>query len=256
MTENSVKTEYILYLVANSRYGCSENDAQEFKEALDNYTEIPASLALTGEHYRLDYINGMFPELKDALQYYTGLIYPEGKEKKVHPDEVQISLAHKTMQRYNLKPSYDLFATPNAEQMERINKAFFPKIKKDLKEYPEVFKKITAAFGITSHDSIAAFHLVGTFDTAVAVASKEIEKERALKFTDLPGVPLGLEILELRERGILDDELKIKDAEAFASSKLITQFKFRDKTYDLGPAIRKQGEISPVLMQSKNPHNL
>lgn len=257
MTDNSTKTEYILYMFTNSCYGCSLNDGTEFNKALDSFYKIPFEIAeLNGENYHDTYISSMYPELLPAIETFREKINTLAKQNKIMPDIDQIKLARETIQKFHLKESYTLLAKPDKEQQERLNKSMFPKIRKDLKDYPEAIKKLANAFGITIHDALATYHLAETLANATRVASGKVDKQKALKYTNVQGVPLGLEILELKERGILDSDLKVKDTEAFASSKLITQFKFDNKTYDLGPAIRKQDELSPILIQSRTTRKL
>ena len=257
------KTEHILYIYSNACYQFGKGDAEEFQRTLSLINSYRPISFYCNVNYSDDYIIGMYPEFKGALEEFASPIKEEVKRIKasperqsrykgspIFPDEMLADMAAKIIKKYNLKESYDFSTPPTKEQMERLNHSFLPKQKYQMKEElsPALFH-----IGMALAEKCRDFRLVLKFnesaDNAQRVASGSIEKEYAQKFMDIEGVPLGLDLLELREKGILDEELNIKDMDAFMKSKVMTKFKFEGKTYNLTQSNPQSTTINPGIIR-------
>ena len=243
------RTDHILYIVTNARYGSSFNDADEFKKSLNLFKKLPSlsPLGLDGEHYQRDYVCGMYPEFEPALGEFFNKVYPDPDNKKVLPDNILKGYAHQTMLKFGLKSSYDFSKEPDVEQLARLNERIMPKQIKDMNNFaPEVLREMGIALLKTSKDFRVVHDFMDRFDVIKDVVSGEIEEERAKNYTDIKGVPEGLSMLELVDKGIIDKDLHIVDIEGLCQSKQIQNFEINGKKYNLAEAIRtSQNESFP-----------
>ena len=235
------RTDHILYIVTNTRYGSSFNDAEEFGKSLDIFKKLPSlsPLGLYGEYYQEDYVCGMYPEFEPALKEFFNKVYPDPDNKKALPDNILKGYAHQTMLKFGLNSSYDFSKEPDAEQLERLNERIMPKQIKDMDNFaPEVLREMGIALLKTSKDFRVVHYFMKCFSAIQRIASGEIEKEEAKNYTDIKGVIEGLSMLELVEQGIIDKDLHIVDMEGLCKSKQIQNFEINGKKYNLAETIR------------------
>jgi len=241
------KTEHILYIYSNACYKCKKGDAEDFQRTLSLINSYCPVSFTSKIHYNGDYIIGMYPEFKDALEDFATPIIKEAKritaspeqqsrykDAAIFPDEILEQMAKETIKKFNLKESYDFSSPPTKEQLERLNHRFLPKQKQQMKEeLPSALFHIGMMFAEKCKDFRLVLEFIENADNIEGVASGRIKKEQAQKFIDIEGVPLGLKLSALRENGILDEDLNIKDMDTFMRSKAITEFEFGGKTYNL-----------------------
>lgn len=258
------KTEHILYICYNTRYHGGKGDMNEFERTIPliNVYE-PVSLE-SGEHYTPDYIAGMYPEFEKALNTFAKLADERYKEARARcereglantpmyfSDEELAEVSSAIIKKFKLKDKYDFSSPPTKEQLERISHRILPKQKRELKNVftPAIFH-IGIAFAEKCKDSrLVHKFMIASRNTTEVVATGRVDKETAKKYKDLKGVPLGLELLALREEGILDKDLNIKDMDKFMHSKVMTAFKFEGKTYNLSEKTSQSASINPGIIR-------
>ena len=239
-----LKTEYILYIATNARYGCSFDDAKDFNKALDVFSGFPnlSPLSLEGEAYQTDYISGMYPELESAIQYFFGKVYPSLSKGKLIPDETLRRYANDTIKKFKLQSGYDLDKAPNNVQLARLNDRMFLKQKKDLEKFaPEFLKELGLATIEISKDFRIVHKFMCYFDVIERILSGEISKDNAKEFMDIPGVEQGLTLLSLVEQNIIDKNLHILDWDRLCQSPQIAEFEVvKGKKYNFAVVLNKQ----------------
>lgn len=258
------KTEHILYICYNTRYHGGKGDMNEFERTIPLINVYEPTSLLSGEHYTPDYIAGMYPELENALKDYKKQIQEKAREARARrereglantplffSDKELAEISSAVIKKYNLKDRYDFSSPPTKEQQERINHRLLPKQKRELKKiYTPTIFHIGMALAEKCKDSrlIHKFMYMVRGSTE-AIATGEIDKKTALEHMNIEGVPLGLDLLELREKGILDKDLNIKDMDKFMHSKVMTAFKFEGKTYNLSEKTSQSATINPGIIR-------
>ena len=249
MTKNlESKTEHILYIVTNARYGSIFGDRNEFNRTLEIFRKLPSvsPISLEGEYYQKDYIYGMYPELGGAIQYFYGKVSPYLNKLQLIPDETLRKYAAETIKKFKLKDSYDFVKEPNESQIARLNARIFPKEKKELVKFAsELLREMGVALMNTSKDCRVVFKFMKQFDAIERIVSGKISRAEAKKFINIPGVMQGLELLKLVDLGIIDRKLRILDWHAFCKSSVL-------KKFDIGNG--KKYNLSVALVVQKHRH--
>lgn len=258
------KTEHILYICYNTRYHGGKGDMDEFERTIPLINVYEPTSLESEEHYTPDYIAGMYPEFENALNAYEKLVKKRACEARARREREGLAntplffsdkeldeMSSAIIKEFKLKDKYDFSSPPTKEQLERINHHFLPKQKRELKK---VYTPTIFHIGMALAEKCKDFRLIYKFmdmvrRTTEAVATGEVDKETAKKYTDLKGVPLGLELLALREEGILDKDLNIKDMDKFMHSKVMTAFKFEGKTYNLSESNTQSAAINPGIVR-------
>lgn len=244
MTDNKfeARTDHILYIVANARYDCYRGDSDCFNKTIDILNSKIHDLSLRGAYYLPEYIAGMYPEFDGALKYFSQKA--SARQKENHgpiPGAMLSVLARETILKFKLNNSYDVAAEPSAEQLKRLNSRIMPEQKKDMNEYGSpVLKDMAVALMETGKDFRPVHSFIDSFKNINRVLSGQTDKQTAEKHTDIEGVSFGLQLLKLKEQGIINNELEIADLERFCADKSVTQFSVNGKTYNLSAALKAQ----------------
>ncbi len=237
-----MKTEYALYIYANTRYSCSKGDSDEFNSALDTFSKHELSPFTTFDEssYLGDYISGMYPEFNDALEYYADLAHSKHNEGRYLSDDVIYFMAKMTMRKFNLKKEYDFNCEPTEQQMRQINTRIKARQKSETVRFALGFlKNVSLALINVCEDYRDINKFLSKINMINGIVSGKYPEEIARKYQNKPGVQEGLEFLALKKQGIIDEELKITDIDKFCDSKPVRGITIGDKVYDLSENLRK-----------------
>jgi ribosomal protein S13 len=193
-------------------------------------------------------IYGMYPELKDASQYLKQSLkeYIKNNKDTLERSRNKIidvirqrktkkalqQIEQEVIQKFNLQNSYDIYNL-SEEQIKRINKnikqASNDHIEESLSQCSQVLQVLGRALKPEmSKTAVSAVHFADEI--------KDIEGYISGKYhiTDFSShKEVVNQILEMRDKGILDEKFNIKDFSKFNASKLVENFAYHGKYYDL-----------------------
>ena len=251
-----MKTEHLLYIYANTQYGCAEGDKAEFDAALKTLTGKISYASPTGmfegSNYLGAYIAGMYPELEKSVKFFQEEIY-KYKETGIS-DILMKSKALMTISKFGLQRNYDFDKEPNDEQFRRIN-AFVRKMQKnDLVNYASpVFRDL----GIVLMQSENNYQPIHQFIEKINIMNKIVSgtypEEKVKESKDIAGVVEGLALLDLKKQGIINDKSEITDINRFCDAEIVKNFAINGKVYDLSKELKLlyEGKIKNTLNNGK-----
>lgn len=256
--DKPAKTEHILFILANSRYYGNKGDLGEFNNTLElmdkKFLKLSPAILGYGENLQIDEVVGRYPEFEEAFKYYEKKVFPlmekcekDGSFDKKTSDNIIHVLARDTMKKFNLKTHYDLGSEPDKEQKKRVNDRLLSKFRTDMKEnFPEVFEKIGSCLADKSNDNRLVYDYMDGVYNAMSVVSGKISTEYVKNNIHVEGALLGLGLLDLKEKGVIDEKLNILDKEKFLSSQVVKNIPIKGKAYDLS------NELANVYEKQKN----
>ena len=112
--------------------------------------------------------------------------------------------------------------------------------------FPEVFEKIGSCLADKSNDNRLVYDYMDGVYNAMSVVSGKISTEYVKNNIHVEGALLGLGLLDLKEKGVIDEKLNILDKEKFLSSQVVKNIPIKGKAYDLS------NELANVYEKQKN----
>lgn len=237
-----MKTEYLLYIYANTQYNCSEGDAAEFNAAVESLTGkisyASPSGAFDGSDYLGAYISGMYPELEKPLKFFQEEIY-KYKATGISDNLMKIK-ALKAISKFGLSRNYDFDTVPNAEQFQRINTSVRKMQKNDLFDYaPPLFRDMGIALMQSEQDYRPIHQFIEKINMMNKVVSGMYPEKMLKDHININGVAEGLALLSLKNQGIINDKSEIVDVEKFCNAGIVKNFAVGGKSYDLSKGLRQ-----------------
>lgn len=192
-------------------------------------------------------IFGMYPELRDACNYFNDLAV-QAAERKVKLSDAEITkIENDTINKYNLAESY-FIAEVTAEQQKRIDANLISAMDKyvntEIKQYAPVVQVMAQALKNTlpknepvEHDFVNYFQLV---DTCIRneerfIRNKSIAPKNVSETAE--------QLFDMQHKGVLDEDFKINDYKTFKESPLLKNLSYKGKEYSVSHNLMPQSEL-------------
>lgn len=237
-----MKTEYLLYIYANTQYNCSEGDALEFNTALKSLTGkisyASPNGGFDGSNYLGAYILGMYPELERPLKFFQDEIY-KYKETGISDNLMKLK-ALTAISKFGLSRNYVFDNEPDAEQFRRINTSVRNMQKNDLISYASpLFRDMGLALMQSEQDYRPIHQFIEKINMMNKIVSGTYLEKMLKDNININGVSEGLALLSLKKQGIINDKLEIVDIDKFCSTKIVKEFSIGEKSYDLSVGLQQ-----------------
>lgn len=204
-------------------------------------------------------IFGMYPRLKPASAYFVekaGEYLKENKpsveewrkkstKRKIKEELQKIELD--TMRKFGLSQTYDIYNL-SEEQKDNIrhnlNLTENKLIESTLKKCSPIIQ--TLAYAVKNDAISIDGHHPLAFATSMKLLQDKLnlgkEKNQKPNYTDYTfpqeRYEIAKQIFEMQDNGILDDKFNIIDFHSFCASKLVKEFPYRGKVYNLADKIK------------------
>ena len=195
-------------------------------------------------------IFGMYPELKNACNYFDVSIKQAHQKKEKLSDEDITKIENDTINKYDLAGSY-FIGQVTEEQQKRINvnliSAMDRYVNTEIKRFAPIVQVLAHALKNTlSGNEIIGHDFVNYFDFVDACTRDE---NRFLERKSIPPKDVSKtaeQIFDLQHKGVLDKDLKIINYIAFKESSLVKNLSYKGNEYNLSHNLMPQSNVERI----------
>ncbi|MBE6444811.1 MAG: hypothetical protein E7019_01955 [Alphaproteobacteria bacterium] len=234
-----------LFDIANGINNPSREDDAIFSRTYEYIKDISGGSRLCSELNKA-FIISLYPELERACEEYrirAKIVAMSNLDNKSLGEKLD-EAGNIVINKYNL--SYTVKKSNKDEVRKKIN------VQKKMKKYLlgliaddccSVVSELASRYAqkVNTYDELGNF--MQGFERASWVLTGKIEEKVAYSFLKLPGIGLGLDLLQLKKEGIITEE-KIIDEQKFNQSEAVCNAKINDKRVDLSPQKMPSNQIS------------
>ena len=266
-TQKPCPTPVLLYLAAEWNY---HSDVEPWYKHIK---ELTGGVSKDAPYFHAAVICGMYPQLKPASVYFVEKAGDYLKKNRPSPEEWRKKSVRKkvinelkqieqeTIRQFGLLQSYDIYNL-SEEQRKNIKTSLLQTennlINQTIEKCSPVIQTLARALkGDIIND---AGHHPLAFATSMEWLQSRLDdgKEHNLKpnYTDYSfpqdRYEIAKQIFEMQDAGIIDEKFNIKDFSKFKSSKLVREFPYLGKIYNIEKKIEFPNQNKRIGIKKQN----
>ena len=213
----------------------------------DTIKELSGGANFHFRYFHRAVIFGMYPELRDACNYFDVSMKQAIQKKEKLSDDDVAKIENDTINKYDLAGSY-FIAQSTEEQQKRINvnliSAMNRYVNTEIKQYAPAVQVLAQALKTTLPENENIGHDFVNYFEFVDICIRD--ENRFLKNKSIPSKDVtetAEKLFDLQHQGVLDKDFKITDYVAFKESSLVKTLSYKGKEYNVSQSLMPQSNL-------------